>query len=715
MKKYIILVLLALFISLTSFAQNRKIYDVLNLEAPGLTQVKSYYEAKDLKKAGEALLEYYINKENIYLKRSGKETSYIKDRYKEDIATSINTADEVRNKYFLFRYEWDMEKTIIPYQFKGDIDWQINPFGDPEWTFMLSRHKYWIDLGRAYYLTGKEKYAKVFVDQALDWIDNNPITKKTQWTTWRRIEAGLRMENWVKTFEYVKNSKYVTPEFIEKFLGSIYQHIEYLDEHFNRHSQMSNWGVLEFNGLFTAACFMPELKDSKQLKERTIDRLNICIQNQILEDGTQWEQSPMYHNEVMHCFMNTILVAKRTNTRLPDKIIEKTKAMAFANIEWQKPNYNEPLLGDSDDNDLRGILTTAAILFSDGTIKSRANSELDYENYFMFNADDENNYKAIKEVTPDFLSAYQFNTGDLYSRSSWNEDAFYSSLHLRRIGGGHSHDDLLHFSLFAYGKDYLIDAGRFTYVDNKWRKYFKENTAHNTLGVDGLTNSIYAGSWSNSYEAKSDGAFVVTKDNYDYAEAINKAYLRLEDPVLMKRRMLYLKPDVWLLIDSFEAKEEHSYSQYFNFPDKKVEVVNGGLSTTYDKDNLRIQLLKEANIEIQDAWWSPDYNFKEEISRAVITKQAKGFNSFISLLYFNKNNTVEYEKVPVYDRWDKQLPDNQAEAVKLKIGNTEYTLVVAHNIAEKLNTFLLVEGQVLSGGVILIEKNGTQQKISVIK
>ncbi len=58
--------------------------------------------------------------------------------------------------------------------------------------------------------------------------------------------------------------------------------------------------------------------------------------------------------------------------------------MAYANIMWQKPDYHEPLLGDSDDNDLRGLLTTAALLFGDGTIKSRAFETPDYENFFIF-------------------------------------------------------------------------------------------------------------------------------------------------------------------------------------------------------------------------------------------------------------------------------------------------------------------------------------------
>ncbi|WP_417359619.1 alginate lyase family protein [Galbibacter sp.] len=715
MKNYIALILVLLTV-LEVKAQAMDVMGKLDFDNPRLKQVKMWHDSGNVKEAKKTLLKYYREKENLYLSVDKNDIVYIRNNFPEKVASSIRVADQVRRKYFLFRYEWDMEKTIVPYTFTKEIDWHLNPFGDPEWTFMLNRHRFWIDLGKAYMLTGKEKYAKEFVDQVTHWIVNNPITDETKRTSWRRIEAGIRIENWVKSFEYVKHSKYVTPDFLEMFLSSMVEHAAYIDSGFNRHSQISNWGVLEFNGLFTAAVFLSEFKQSEEWKKSAIEKLDTCIRNQILDDGTQWEQSPMYHNEVMHCYLNVVLLSKRARIELPRSILDRTLQMAYANVAWQKPNYNEPLLGDSDDNDLRGLLTMAAILSKDELLKFRAYDQLDYENYFLFGDTSNQSYQQLPMKQPDFLSAYQFNAGDLYSRSSWEEDAFYSSFHMRRIGGGHSHDDLLHFTLFAYGKDYLVDGGRYTYVgSSEWRKYFKSNTAHNTLGVDGLTNSVYSGSWSNSFEAKSEGAYVVIEDDFDYAEVFNKAYLRLDDPVLIKRRVLYLKPDIWLLIDSFEAENEHQYSQYFNFADKRVKIQEGGLTTTFDTNNLRIQPFKEAGITLIDAWYSPDYNYKEEITRAELSKKATGFHSFITLLYFPENNKVEFENIPILNRNGRKLADNEAEAVRLKVNEKEYILLVSHDIANRLSTHKIVDDQIVTGEVVLIERVDGEQKIKVLK
>lgn len=79
---------------------------------------------------------------------------------------------------------------------------------------MLNRQKYWIDLGRAYLFTRNEMYAKTWVSQISDWIKRNPVNDtKLAKLSWRRLEAGVRCENWIKSFEYFKKSPSITPEF----------------------------------------------------------------------------------------------------------------------------------------------------------------------------------------------------------------------------------------------------------------------------------------------------------------------------------------------------------------------------------------------------------------------------------------------------------------------------------------------------------------------
>ena len=140
-----------------SFAQNAEVQllERINLESPQLNSVKKYEQANQHAKAMSELLIQYRSKNNNYLRVSKEDVSYIKLHYKKEVEKTIKVADEVLNHYFIFRYDWDMEKTNISYQFKKEIDWSAIPNGDEEWCYMLNRHRFWIALGKAYLLTGK--------------------------------------------------------------------------------------------------------------------------------------------------------------------------------------------------------------------------------------------------------------------------------------------------------------------------------------------------------------------------------------------------------------------------------------------------------------------------------------------------------------------------------------------------------------------------------
>ena len=97
---------------------------------------------------------------------------YCKTYWPEDCAHIIRVADEVCRNYFLFDLEHDMERTWEPVIFdpEGDVDWEYRPGNDPEFTFQFNRHRFFICLGQAYWLTGEDKYARHFVRLLMSWI-----------------------------------------------------------------------------------------------------------------------------------------------------------------------------------------------------------------------------------------------------------------------------------------------------------------------------------------------------------------------------------------------------------------------------------------------------------------------------------------------------------------------------------------------------------------
>ncbi len=701
-----IFLLVALVISFGVVAQQPAGTIADKIDFSKIETLKKFNANATDKDIAAALLKHYRQKSNIYISVDKGDMAYLKSNFADGISETMKVADEVSRNYFLFRYEWDMEKTSKPYQFKKAIDWRVIPFGDPEWAYMLNRHRYWMDLGKAYYFTGKEKYAQTWVKQVESWIKNNRIDDKSiRGLTWRRIEAGIRCENWIKSWELMKNSKAVTPEFTVMFLKSLYEHAQYIKSSYSDFSKTSNWGILEYHGLVNVAAFISEFKESSAWMDDALTKLALCADVQMLPDGTQWEQSPMYHNEVFHCLMNVVYLGNKHGFKVPEIIKDKVFQMAHVNVQWQKPNYNQPLIGDSDDSDLRGLLTLAVSLYGDEVIKSRANCKVDYENYFVLGAKGAEKYDKIKSVLPEYMSVYQQSSGDVFMRNSWDEDANYLHFHVKRIGDGHAHDDLLHISLFGNGRDYLVDGGRYTYTESKERKLLKSSESHNGIAVDDQPNSIYSNTWGNSFNAKGVDVTVKFTPKFDYAQSTNIGYHRLSDPVTATRRIVYIKPGLWLVFDNFVAKQEHKYSLQFGFADKIVTSADNKIMTTYAENNLVIESVKPVDIALKDAVWSPEYNTMTENKRAEISVKAKGSHSFITALYFDNQSKVTLQPVEVTSRGDGKLGVHIAEAVEVNYNGKEYVVMVVNNPQSAVNPFYKVKGELVTGDVVVLEKS----------
>src|SRR5581483_11435539 len=63
--------------------------------------------------------------------------------------------------------------------------------------------------------------------------------------------------------------------------------------------------------------------------------------------------------------------------------------------------------------------------------------------------------------------------------------------------GGHGHADALSFTWDIDDVPFLVDPGTFVYNRARlWRNYFRGTSAHNTVTVDGLDQSLPGGTFS---------------------------------------------------------------------------------------------------------------------------------------------------------------------------------------------------------------------------
>ena len=278
--------------------------------------------------------------------------AYCREQFPEDVAQTLAVADGVCRKYFLFNSKWDLEQTDEPVQFDGAIDWTYMPADDPEFVWQFNRHRFFMTLGQAYQMTGDEKYARAFMEIAEDWIDHVPLNEKYAAGPWRSLDTGFRGEYWSKAIWLFHDSPTLTEAFLQKYYDSMILQAEHIMECHSAYRYMSNWGVIENHGLFEIGVCLPQSEKTKQFIAFAVKNLEVQVRMQIMPDGVHWEQSPMYHNEVLHCLLDVILLAKSI-----DGVYDSDPK---DNPDAKK--YEEVSIQEVIDKDLKVVDMTASIL-----------------------------------------------------------------------------------------------------------------------------------------------------------------------------------------------------------------------------------------------------------------------------------------------------------------------------------------------------------------
>lgn len=618
---------------------------------------------------------------------------------------SISIADDVCENRFLFRDHWEMERTHIPVQFgakESEIDWQHIPADDEEWTYAMNRHTCFVNLGKAWRYTGEERYAEKFARLIEDWIDRVPLTEQSKRTTWRSIEAGLRCEFWLRALALFENSTVLTPALMQKIEACLLVHANYLIETHGVFHRLSNWGVLQDHGLLLLGIYF----ERSDWCEIALERLDLNLHRSVMRDGTQWEQSPMYHCEVLHCAMDALLHARKHALKIPPRFEHQVHQMCLALAAWLTPDGRLVCQSDTDNTDARDLVVQGAVMFCDGVLRQAAGDCFFEENYWDLGAEALQLYREIEPVRTEFASTALPDSGNYMLRSDFSQEAGYVHFHTGCIGSGHGHADLLHFGAGIGGEDILIDSGRFTYVDNELRYTLKRPSAHNTTLVDGVDFTECNGSWGYDKIAlplKREHCFTQIADS---VSGLHLGYL--DRGVVTARRVVYLKEiNAVVISDRFwtTGNEQHQYEAFFHFAEGVCETHSCQTNFTGERAKGVLLHLDDVCAELIKVPHSRDYNQIENGYAVKASMKAAGSTGMIHVLFMDADtasHTYHAEKQKVYRAASGQaLPEYDAQAVRLWKDGKEFTVVLCHTEVISAVDLLKVDDYVGYGKVLV--------------
>lgn len=446
------------------FPEIKKLLSRLDLNAPGLEKVKASIHDPAL--AARELLAYYRSRDFVKHPIDREDKAGMLGKYADK--KDIEVADDALEHIFV-------GQPAYPSYFCGDdIDWSTKPVPDNEWVWQLNRMSFWDAMGRAYWHTGDEKYAREWCTQLVDWTEKNPRDSQHDYA-WRSIEAGIRGYRWTGLFQRFIDAPSFTPDVLVAFLNSCYDHAAYLE---TKYSKGSNWGLMEAEGLAFIALTFPEFQESKKWRDEAIMRLNREIHNQVYADGHQRELAMGYHIGCIGWFTRTFDLARMNGMKeaFSESYLQTIEKMCEVPMKLGFPDGTTPQFGDS------------------WTGKPGQNWEKLKYWAQLFDREDFL-YMATegKEGTEPETTAFALEESGLYSmRSSWDKDAICLVLKCGPDGGGHCQPDNGTFELYAGGRHLMPDAGSYIYSgDPENRAWFRQTKVHQTLTLNG-GNSAYA-------------------------------------------------------------------------------------------------------------------------------------------------------------------------------------------------------------------------------
>ena len=438
--------------------RDAEFYQALDLDLPGLESVREAVQQGDYAAAEHALAAYYRKRTAprwrvmwTDMPGPGKRPRFF------DTTRADNALKHL------------LTSVSIPYQFGERIDWSVNPtkLQYVEWTWQLSRHHMWVDLQRAYWATGDEKYAKEFNDQMIAWVEDNlkPVSSSgnVPRSRWRTIEAGIRtLGAWPTCFFGFLSSPNFTDHGIVTMLKSFYEHACHLRQYPTR----GNWLTTEMHGLFNVGALFPEFRKSREWRDYAAQKLCDELRIQVYPDGAQVELTPGYHAVSLINFMDLVQEAALNDVKLPDGYLTELEKMFTGLEKTAMPDLRMPALNDSDWGDIRRFMR---------------------EGYRIFPARESFLYLASgrhQGVKPDYTSIWLPYAGWAVMRSGWGSMDNYLLFEAGPFGTAHYHEDKLSFVIYAKGARLLTEGGIYPYDTSQWRSYVLSARAHNVTHVD---------------------------------------------------------------------------------------------------------------------------------------------------------------------------------------------------------------------------------------
>lgn len=504
----------------------------------------------------------------------------------------------------------------------GEIDWHYDPvhdrrapltwwsrvpyldpaLGDHKIIWELNRHQHFLALGRAAWLTGRPAYRDVFVRHLQAWLRANPPLIGINWAS--MLELALRSISWLWAMHlFVESPAHAsadlasrgatarggltdTPWLVDLLVG-LERQLSHVQQNLSLYFSPNTHLTGEALALYVCGRALPELVPAAAWADTGRQVLLEQIERQIGRDGGHVERSTHYQRYTLDFYLLALAMARLSDDEAcADRFADAVDRLATATRLYADDEGQLPLIGDDDGgvlfpmcgrpvSDVRDSLATAAALLArpefavDGTPEET-----------MWLLGNQPSWILQKKRPADASrvdprgSAALADTGYYVSRRRPGHHLVIDGGLHGFLNGGHAHADALSLTASLGGRRLFVDPGTGTYTMSRERRdRFRDSRLHNTLTLDGRSQSVPAGPFHWQQTANARLQRWVTSEHFDYFEGVHDGYL----PAVHRRRVVIAPGGPVLVVDSvLGVTSDHEAEVYWHLdPDWCLDGAEG--------------------------------------------------------------------------------------------------------------------------------------------
>ncbi len=567
--------------------------------------------------AHRRLLEHFATRSPRFVINPSEHQTYantIQDRFPTARSEAIRRADRiVEGRFDLLGFHdlrWPSEPSTreigwhvdpVHRRRAPDMFWSRVPFLDPRYgdhkiIWELNRHQYWLALGRAYWLSGDERYRRAFIEQLESWMAANPPLTGINWAS--MLELGLRSLSWIWALHFfaADATEDDTPWTVDLLLG-IDRQLTLVEQNLSRYFSPNTHLLGEALALYVGGRVLPELRRARQWERVGRAVLIQEITRQINGDGGHAELSTHYHRYTLDFYLLALAIARRTDDPAASAFAWAANMLATFARTVADDQGCLPCIGDEDGgsllpicgrqpSDISDSLQIAAVMLDQPALSVGHPAE---EVVWMTGK-----VPIASQPGTIWPSTALRATGYFVSRSQRNDHLLIDAGRHGFLNGGHAHADALSVTLSVRGRRLLIDPGTGCYTtDPDVRNRFRSSAHHNTVTIDGRSQATPAGPFH--WHSVADGELVDWRslEGADYFEGTHNGYA----PLVHHRRVL-ARPGCWFIVDRVVGTGWHRADVHWHLdPTWRATVAENHVVRADHRDGTTVWLLSPTDAQ----------------------------------------------------------------------------------------------------------------------